>query len=82
MDAVSNAHERKRRGRNALELIQAEYRLPVIAGPFEELYLQLTSGPSGQRAAHQSDIDVRALYQPGEARYIVTLEPVKVNAFG
>lgn len=63
MDAVSNAHERKRRGRNALELIKAEYRWPVIAGPFEELYLQLTSGPSGQRAAHQSDIDVRALYQ-------------------
>ena len=49
MDAMSNAHERKRRGRNALELIRAEYRWPVIAGRFEELYLQLTSGPAGQR---------------------------------
>jgi len=49
MDAVSNAHERKRRGRNALKLIKAEYRWSVIAGRFEELYLQLTSGPAGQR---------------------------------
>ncbi|MDO8612312.1 MAG: glycosyltransferase, partial [Dehalococcoidia bacterium] len=49
MDAMSNAHERKRRGRNALELIRAEYGWPVIAGRFEELYLQLTSGPAGQR---------------------------------
>jgi glycosyltransferase involved in cell wall biosynthesis len=49
MDAVSNAGERKRRGRNALELIKAEYRWSVIAGRFEELYLQLTSGPAGQR---------------------------------
>ena len=65
-----------------MELIKAEYRWPVIAGPFEELNLQLTSGPSGQRAAHQSDIDVCALYQPGESRYVVTLEPVKVNTFG
>ncbi|MDP2674431.1 MAG: hypothetical protein Q8Q00_05940 [Dehalococcoidia bacterium] len=65
-----------------MELIKAEYRWPVIAGRFEELYLQLTSGPSGQRAAHQSDIGVRALYQPGEARYVVALGPVKVNTFG
>ena len=49
MDAVSNAQERKRRGRNALELIKAEYRWSVIAGRFEELYLQLTSDPAGQR---------------------------------
>jgi glycosyltransferase involved in cell wall biosynthesis len=49
MDAINNAHERKRRGRNALDLIRAEYRWPVIAGRFEELYLHLTSGPAGQR---------------------------------
>jgi len=49
MDAVSNAGERKRRGRNAVELIRTDYSWPVIAERFEELYLQLTSGSAGQR---------------------------------
>jgi glycosyltransferase involved in cell wall biosynthesis len=48
MDALANAPERKRRGRNALELIKAKYRWPVIAGRFEELYMQLISGSAGQ----------------------------------
>ena len=48
MDAMTNSLERKRRGRNALKLIKAKYRWPVIAGRFEELYMQLISGPAGQ----------------------------------
>ena len=47
-DAMANVPERKRRGRNALELINAKYRWPVIAGQFEELYMQLISGRSRQ----------------------------------
>jgi glycosyltransferase involved in cell wall biosynthesis len=45
--AMANAPERKRRGRNALELVRAKYRWSVIAGRFEELYMQLISGPAG-----------------------------------
>jgi len=41
MDAVSNPRERRRRGRNALDLIKADYGWPVIAERFEEMYLQL-----------------------------------------
>lgn len=49
MDAMSNTDERKRRGRNARELITAEYGWPAIAGRFEELYLRCLSGPAGRR---------------------------------
>ena len=48
VDAMTNSLERKRRGRNALKLIKAKYRWPVIAGRFEEVYMQLISGPAGQ----------------------------------
>jgi len=48
MDAMANGPARKRRGRNAMELINAKYRWPVIARRFEELYMQLISGRSCQ----------------------------------